>query len=42
MRLPTERANPKPAGPRFITGGHAVWYDLIWDPCGLNAFLCFR
>jgi hypothetical protein len=26
----------------FVTGGHALWYDLVWDPCGLNAFLCFR
>src|SRR5439155_23454547 len=28
--------------PGFMTSGHALCYDLIWDPCGLNAFLCFR
>ncbi len=49
----TERKKSGPKGPRLHSGGgdgrdrldhvsHTFWYDLIWDPCGLNAFHCFR
>src|SRR6266446_2588130 len=49
----TERKKSGPKGPRLHSGGrdgrdrldhvsHTFWYDLIWDPCGLNALRCFR
>jgi hypothetical protein len=25
----------------MITSRQMLWYDLNWDSCGLNEFLCF-
>src|SRR6266849_3231730 len=40
-KLVTNRDSPACPDPVGVTS-HAFWYDLIWDPCGLNAFRCFR